>query len=309
MEALTSRLGTRFLIVTVVPNLLLIGYVALLLAAGAPAHSPSLTRAVKVLDGLTIRQVVVILLGVLVISVATHPLQTPLIQIVEGYWQGLPFGRVAANHFTERFRNELHWAQNEVISPQATEQSRAEARYRQSWLPPSEGYLLPTALGNTLWMGEIRAGERYGLDLSVALSRLAPLMEGPSLDDVNDRRNQLDAAVRLCVAAGLATAAGVGLLLRYGPWLFLPLATYLLCWMSYRAAVAAARGFCTSLAAAIDLNHLKLFDALQLERPANLEEEYDLNQILGMLFGDGLDSQGMANLIYVTKKTEESSAE
>ena len=36
MGAFANRLGTRFLVVTVLPNVLLIGYVGLLLAAGAP---------------------------------------------------------------------------------------------------------------------------------------------------------------------------------------------------------------------------------------------------------------------------------
>lgn len=122
------------------------------------------------------------------------------------------------------------------------------------------------------------------MELDVALSRLTPLLSPSSLDELRDRRNQLDAAVRLCIAAGLATAVGVGLLLWHGPWLFLALVTYLLCWACYRAAVAAARGFCDSLAAAIDLHHLNLFDALQLERPANLAKEIELNKTLMMMF-------------------------
>lgn len=91
MEALTSRLGTRFLVVTVVPNILLIGYVSFLVASGAPAQSPSPARALRVLDGLTGHQVIAVILGAFVVSVATHPLQIPLIQIVEGYWWGAAF--------------------------------------------------------------------------------------------------------------------------------------------------------------------------------------------------------------------------
>jgi hypothetical protein len=291
VDALASRLGTRFLVVTVIPNILLFGYLGFLLAAGSPDHSPSLSRALKVIDGLTIRQVILIALGLLVISVATHPLQTPLIQLLEGYWRGLPFGSAASDHFTERLRHEEGWA----VDPY--------------WLPPREEDLLPTDLGNTLRAGESRAGDRYGLELDVAMPRLTPLLSAASLAEIRDRRNQLDAAARLCVAAGLATLGGLCLLLWHESWLYLPVATYLLCWACYRAAVAASRGFSASLAAAIDLHHLQLFDALQLERPANLEDEYELNTKLGFLFRDGLPDQDMSELRYLAPKADKPSPE
>ena len=192
----------------------------------------------------------------------------------------------------------------------ATELAVAEAERRLYWLPAEEQDLLPTELGNTLRTGEIRAGERYGLELDVTMSRLSPLLSPSSLADLSDRRNQLDAAVRLCIAAGLATAVGVGLLLWHGSWLFLALVTYLLCWVCYRAAVAAARGFSTSLAAAIDLHHLKLFDALQLKRPVNLAEELKFNKTLGQLFhGDKLDKKAKSELRYIAVEADKPAAE
>jgi hypothetical protein len=316
VDALTNRLGTRFLVVTVVPNILLIAYVGFLVAAGAPARYPSFARALKVLDGLTTRQIVAILLGLLIISVATYPLQVPLIQFVEGHWRGLPFGSAAADHFTDRFSNELCWAKNILVLSteepwgRSTGQIVAEAERRLYWLPSDEEDLLPTELGNTLQTGEIRAGERYGLKLDVAMSRLSPLLSPNSLADLRDRRNQLDAAVRLSVAAGLATVIGLGLLIWHGRWLLLTLMTYLLCWMCYRAAVAAARAFSLSLAAAVDLHHLQLFDALQLERPANLTEELELNRTLARLFhGDELARKAKDDLRYIAPKADKPAEE
>jgi hypothetical protein len=307
VDALTSRLSTRFLVVTVVPNILLIGYAGLLVAAGAPTRSPSPARALAVLDKLTAIQVIALFLGVLIFSVATYPLQTPLIQLIEGYWQGLPFGPAMAERCTDRFRQELNWVRAELNQKRneddwdwAARQANAHAKYRQNWLPTLEQDLLPTVLGNTLVTGEIRACRRYGLETDVTLPRLAPLLSPGSLAELRERRNQLDATVRLCVAAGLATASSVCLLLRYGPWLFLALATYLLCWGCYRAAVAAARGFCDSLAAAVDLHHLQLYDALQLQRPADLAEEFNRSEVLTYLFrGEVLDEDQMAQLRYL----------
>ena len=312
MDTLTSRLSTRFLIITVVPNILLVGYAGFLVAAGAPTRSPSPARALAVLNELTAHQIIALFLGLLIISVATHPLQTPLVQLLECYWQGLPFGSAMAEHCTDRFRQELSWVRAELQREgdegdwdRAARQANIHAGYRQDWLPEEEEDLLPTALGNTLVTGETRAGERYGLKTGVLLPRLAPLLSPASLAELRDRRNQLDAAVRLCVATGLATAISVGLLLRYGPWLFLALVTYVLCWACYRAAVAAARGFCDSLAAAIDLHHLRLYDALQLERPADMATELTRNEVLSKLFrGDGLDNDQMTELRYLPPKAD-----
>lgn len=93
MDAFTSRFGTRFLVVTLLPNIFLFGYVTFLIAAGAPEHSLSLSRALALLDHLTAYGIVAIFLGVIAVSVAIHPLQVPLIQLIEGYWWAFPFGQ------------------------------------------------------------------------------------------------------------------------------------------------------------------------------------------------------------------------
>lgn len=312
MGALSSRFGTRFIVVSVLPTILLLGYVGVLIAAGAPAHAPSPAKALTALDHLTGYRIAAAVLGVIVISAATHPLQIPLIQLFEGYWWGLPLGEKMADRATQRFRAELAEVSRELKgrpgdtrSAWAKGNSQRRARFRQNWLPDYEKDLRPTALGNTLWKGETTAGERYGLDLNVALPRIIPLMEPIVRDELSDRRNQLDAAVRLSVAAGAATAISIGLLLRDGPWLFLALATYLLCWASYRAAVAAARGFSTVLAAAVDLYHLQLFDALTLERPADIDAEVERNAVLTEFFyGYDLEPEDRKIIQYVAPKAD-----
>jgi hypothetical protein len=313
MDSLTSRLGTRFLVVTVVPNILLLGYIGCLLAAGAPTRPPSLMRAIKALDGLSVREIIAILLLVLIVSVATHPLQAPLIRLMEGYWQGLPFGSAAQYRLSARFRAELH---NSTSGPceqgpwdSTAEQAAGALLRRRQWLPEEEKDLLPTVLGNTLTAGERRAGERYGLELDNAWPRLRPLVSAASLDDLRDRRNQLDAAARLCLVTGLATVAGLCLLLWHESWLFLPVVTYLLCWACYRAAIAAAKGYSNSLAAAVDLHHLQIFDALELDRPADLAEEYNRNtQTLDFLFRGELSRPEMRALRYRIPKPDKPSA-
>ena len=286
------------------------------MASGAPAQSPSPARALRVLDGLTGHQVIAVILGAFVVSVATHPLQIPLIQIVEGYWWGLPFGRRISNYAIKRFKNELAIALRDFAAsaPRArldwnARNLASDAQFRLDWLPENEVDLRPTVLGNTLWRGETRAGQSYGLELDVALPRLIPLMSPSILAELNDRRNQLDAAVRLCVATGIATAVSVGLLLLHGPWLFLAVADYLLCWACYKAAVAAAHGFSTSLAAAVDLYHLQFFDALSIKRPVDIDQECEYNSVLMDHFR-GLDSEASTIILrYIASKAKEGADE
>jgi len=316
MGAFAERLGTRFIVVSVVPNALLLGYIGFLVAAGAPAHSPSPARALAALDHLTANRIAAVIVGILIVSVASYPLQVPLIQVLEGYWWGLPFGPRLANRATRRFREErkrviaeLERMKNPSPWDWYATNARRSAEFRWNWLPEGEADLLPTALGNTLWRGETRAGERYKLDLGVALPRLTSLMAPGVLAELSDLRNQLDATARLCVAAGIATAVSVGLLIWHGPWLFLALVTYLLSWTSYRSAVAAARRFSLSLAAAVDLYHLQLFDALSLERPACLAQERQRNERLSALFRGELETQEMAAFRYVPPTADNPAAD
>ena len=119
---------------------------------------------------------------------------------------------------------------------------------------------------------------------TVALPRLIPSMSPSMLTELSDRRNQLDAAVRLCVAAGVATADQrrfADLARRPGYFLPSPLTC---CAGQAIEPVAAARGFSIALAAAVDLHHLQLFDALSLERPLNIAKEKSRKQVLTKLF-------------------------
>jgi uncharacterized membrane protein len=309
MDALTSRFGNRFLIVSVLPNAMLIAYLGLLVAAGAPTRDPAISRAIKILNGLTIRQVVALVLGLLIFSVATYSLQVPLIQLLEGYWQRLPMGRTTANRCIDRM-----WTERQQLADFINKNSRdevsdetarqiAEAQYRIDWIPPDKQFVLPTELGNVLYVGETTAASRYGLETNVVMARLRPLLSADMRAELGDKRSQMDAAARLCIVAGVATMATIGLLLSRGPWLFLAFAPYLLSWVCYRAAVAGAHDFSRTLAAAIDLYHLELFDALHLPRPENLTRELEVNELLGYLFsGDNLGPADTDHLTYVTSK-------
>jgi hypothetical protein len=98
-----------------------------------------------------------------------------------------------------------------------------------------------------------------------------PLMSESVQSELTELRNQMDIAVRICVLNLLAVVVGLTLLIRFDVWLLLPLGCYLLAWATNRAAVAAARHFSEVMAVPFDLHHLDLWDALSLDRPANVD--------------------------------------
>ncbi|HEU5470903.1 MAG TPA: hypothetical protein VFV67_09650 [Actinophytocola sp.] len=277
MEMFFGRIGTRFLFVTVLPQLLFCAYVGLLLAAGAPTRPPSLKAATHFLNTMTWREMVFVLLGVVAVAVALHPAQYPLIQLLEGYWAEVPLGPVLSRWALRRRVAEHTRVRRLYNAPAAASAEERHLRWwadtRMAWLPVDPNDLLPTTLGNTLRIGEIRAASRYGMDVGVVMPRLFAVMGPEVRDQLNGRRNQLDAAARMCALCLVATMVSVPLLLPQGTWLFLPLVTLGAAWLCYRAAIAAARAYCVQMATAVDLHHRDLWCALGLPVPPDLADE------------------------------------
>jgi len=298
-DALAARLGVRFLFVTLFPNLYFFGVLGVLLIAGAPGGRPSWTVFEQRIDGVTFQGIALAGVGIVLLSLATHPLQLPLIQIIEGYWLGLPGGATLERLGRRRYEDLLTRARATDASDGVDEATRAEAQRIMRWLPVRQ-HLRPTELGNALYTGEVRAGERYRLRTDLAWPRLRALLPEPQLGQVNDTRNQLDASVRYCVLSLVAAATTLLILLPYDIWLIVPLALYLFAWGSYRAAVAGAKRFCEELEVAFDLHHLRLWDALALPRPANLREERSrAKRLTRMLAGSDLRKKDYARFVYV----------
>jgi hypothetical protein len=277
MEVFFGRIGTRFLFVTVLPQLVFGAYVGLLFAAGAPTRPPSLHAAAHFLNAMTWREMIFVVLGIVAAAVALHPAQYPLIQILEGYWAEIPFGSVLSRWALRRRVAEHNRVRQLYNAPAATSAEERHLRWwadtRMAWLPVDPNDLLPTTLGNTLRVGEMRAASRYGMDVGVVMPRLFAIMRPEVRDQLNGRRNQLDAAARMCTLSLLATAMSVALLLPQGTWLFLPLIALGVAWLCYRAAIAAARAYCVQMATAIDLHHRDFWRALELPVPPDLADE------------------------------------
>lgn len=304
MDALAGKVAARFVVVTLLPTTFAVAVLGTLLLAGAPADAPDLGRALLTVRQAAWQQVVGLALLVLALAAGLHPAQYAAIQVLEGYWHGLPGGRRAAEWSTARQlerRRRLGVQVRIPISDAASYRAVTAAEDQRDWLPRDRKWLLPTTLGNTLRTGERRATERYGWERpAVAVARLVPLTDDHRREGLADRRNQLDAAASMCVAALIVTVGSVLLLVPTGGWLLIPLGTYALAWAFYRAAIAAAKVYCLDLAAMVDAHHRDLWRSLELAPPADLyDERKRAGELSAFLAGRGpLDGEAARYLVW-----------
>jgi hypothetical protein len=89
--------------------------------------------------------------------------------------------------------------------------------------PVPDHLLQPTALGNVLAAMQDSAGRAYGFDAVTARPRLYPVLGEQCLTLVDDRRDTLDASVRLAATMAATALASLTLLLGSGWWTVLAL--------------------------------------------------------------------------------------
>lgn len=158
---------------------------------------------------------------------------------------------------------------------------KAKRRY------PERARTMPTRLGNALRAVEDRAGHQYGLDAITVAPHLALIAPDSHVAYLQDSREQLDLAVRLCSVSLLATVITVPATLTDGLWLLLALVPYALAYVAYRAAVSAADEFTTALSTIIDLDRFALYRHLGLRRPRTTHQERRRNERLMLLLQSG----------------------
>ncbi|XVV00875.1 hypothetical protein ACQPW3_26060 [Actinosynnema sp. CA-248983] len=243
LSGLAGALGLRATFIGFLPAGTLVVFVGALLAAGPPDRAPVVSRLLDRAAELSVAESGVVLLGLVVVTVLTQPLQLPLVQLFEGYRAPGPVGRLGRKRQLKR-RSRLD-RERQVVVPRrdvgentegvptrARQQAAYEAAWRLARRYPPAGLVLPTALGNVLRAAEYRAGAPYGLDSVTAWPRLYPLLSESARAVSDDRRLQLDVAVRFSASFVLAAVASAVLLWRHGWWLVVPVGVWL--WRSCR---------------------------------------------------------------------------
>jgi hypothetical protein len=160
----------------------------------------------------------------------------------------------------------------------ALRQEAASERLEE--FPEEESRILPSWLGNILRAAEDRASSRHGLGAVVVWPRLYPLLDGRLLVILLEHRYELDLQTRLCAAFILDAAISGALVRNHGWWNLIGLGLLGLAWLSYRAALAAAKAYGTTIEAAFDLHRFQLLKALHLGLPPDGSTERKLNELV-----------------------------
>jgi hypothetical protein len=279
----------RFLMIGFFPTMILIVFVVGLVAAGAPL-TPSLGKLVNRLSEVGVVHIIVLSLATILASLILHPFQLSLVRILEGYaWETSRLGDALSAIGIKLQRRRLEQLQNLAYRTARTPEARRMQRLALSRLttfPADPERLLPTRLGNALRAAEDRAGQRYGLDTNAMMPRLYPFLSTTLTEALTGQRNQLDVAVRLCTVLVLGTGISAVLLLGDDWWMTVPLATGLLAWIAYRAAVQAAVSYGRLLYVAFDLHRFDMLRGLHYRLP-DRDSELTFNQALSrFLRGD-----------------------
>lgn len=180
---------------------------------------------------------------------------------------------------------------------------RQEADRLTGKYPTDDRRAMPTLLGNRLRGGEDLAGTAWGLASIVAAPHISLVAAERDEQYLEDARSELDLAVRFCLVWGLATIVATVAFWRHGPWIFVPVATYALAYLSYRGAVVAAEEHGVALATLIDLNRFAFYDRMGVPRPKDVDEERKQNETLMRL----LNGSTEANLSYANQPRSDAS--
>lgn len=295
-----SRIGRYFGLVSVVPSALFVAFVYSLVRSGAWTGRPHLAAI-----DISVEQASLLLLLVLALSLLLHPLQFPLIQLLEGYWgtsraarwlagtrirhhraRSVAIGCLAdrcagvlqavADHDAERGKIRTLEGDAGIEYVPAIVDREAFLRARQAY-PEDHERVMPTRLGNVLRRHEDLAGAQYGLKAITVGPHLALLAEPRRAAYLNDAREELDLTVRLCGLSMLASGVAFAFLVTDGLWLLVAAAPYLLAYVFYRGSVAAASNYMLALATVIDLDRWELYKQLHLEWPDTTEIERTRN--------------------------------
>lgn len=318
-----SKVGRSFSLATFLPStalLMRIAFVATLSPSfGAPLTLPR--GGLPDVDWLTVGLTGTALL---LLALALHPLVFATTQALEGYWGPSPVATLMAARASGRHRARLHELEALTEKHMVQLEERCEAAYRQAgvknvtfdewmsgWLdaganqtaqahivirdaaakargryPERASGVLPTALGNALRREEDRIGAQYGLDALTVAGHLAVVLPPDQADYLDDSRQQLDTAVRLCATALVAFVVTVGRLIVAGWSLLLALAPLCFAFVSYQSSVAAAQEYMYVFGVMIDLNRFALYEAMHLQPPENGQKEVAQNeQLMQLLSG------------------------
>ncbi|BEL03527.1 hypothetical protein Q0Z83_017180 [Actinoplanes sichuanensis] len=288
----------RFFRTAYLPTYAVAVFLIALVWAGAPGQRVHFDDAWATAKDLGVLEAVLIALAVVLVAVVLQPLQTSLVRLLEGdfpRWLGASLRQrrhvTLRTRMAERATAALTAAVQSGQQRLINEAGEASARLRSRY--PAEHAVRATRLGNVLAATADTAGQDHGLDPIVVWPHLYPLLGENIRGVVDDLRDALDAAVRMCVVTALTSIAAAGLLVwRSGWWTLLALVPLGISVLSYAGAVRAAVAYGAGVRAGLDLHRFDLRTALHLPLPRNPAAERIANEELCDLLRQGVPLRG-----------------
>ena len=121
-------------------------------------------------------------------------------------------------------------------------------------------------------------GRHLGLDAVTAWPRLYPVLREQCRTLVDDRRDTLDASVRLAATMAATAPASLVLLLGSAWWTLLALIPLGVAVLAYNTSVQAALAYAETVHVAFDLHRADLLTAMRMELPGQQDAERILNE-------------------------------
>jgi len=159
---------------------------------------------------------------------------------------------------------------------------------------PRVGAVAPTALGTLGYANAEYVRRNYGVDFAVIWPRLSLLLPNQLVNQIDEAEAAIEQLVAFStttvlfglVAGGLAAYHRAPIIVC----LLLPLLSYLLAFLVYRAVLPAAERWSQLVRTAVDLHRFELLDTLHLTRPRTSAEDRTLwNRLNGVLLGQEPD--------------------
>jgi hypothetical protein len=296
--------GGRFYLVGYLPAYAATLFLLVLVWAGAPGWASRSGKRLRFTDAwatashLSLGEVVMVALAVVLLAVVLQPLQLAMVQVAEGSWPAWLAARWACRRQMSR-KERLEQAQRLPARPELTEeavQRAGEAGYQLRRRYPVPAHLIrPTALGTILAAMTDQAGRTYGLDAAIAWPRLYPVLGEQVKSLIDDRRDTLDAAIRMTATMAVTAIAALALLLRSGWWILLVLIPLAIAALAYNGGVQAALAYSEAVHVAFDLHRADLLTALRMAPPRRQETERTLNEQWCDLWRQGIPYRTHSN--------------
>jgi hypothetical protein len=144
------------------------------------------------------------------LAVILQPLQLALVNLAQGSWPrclGAAWARQRQKNRRDRLARAAHLPPGADLTSPAIQRAAAAGYQLRRRFPMPDHLLQPTTLGNVLAAMQDTAGRAYGLDAVIAWPRLYPVLGEQCRTLVDDRRDTLDASVRLTAIMAVTALA------------------------------------------------------------------------------------------------------